>query len=372
MIGTTLHHYRIIRPLGRGGMGEVYAAEDTRLNRIVALKVLSQMTAADPERLRRFQREAKAIAALNHPNVVTIYSVEEADGVPFLTMELIEGKPLDTLIPKHGMKLAALLEFAVPLTDAVSVAHQRGIVHRDLKPSNIMVGDDRRLKVLDFGLAKLSQETVGDTAAETATVEQLTAHHRVFGTAAYMSPEQAEGRSVDHRSDIFSLGVLLYEMATGTRPFKGESPMSILSAIMKDAPAPAADVNPEVPLELDRVIRRCLAKDPARRYQSAVDLRNDLEELSHASPPERRVFAGRRAMQGLAVVATVAVPIAAAVVVWRGGDHRLPSATFTKLTSMPAASGFRVCHPTANGSHTAPSLKATSTSSCRARPARTR
>src|SRR6266496_2142321 len=346
MIGTTLHHYRIIRPLGRGGMGEVYAAEDTRLNRIVALKVLPLMTAADPERLGRFQREAKAIAALNHPNVVTIYSVEEADGVPFLTMELIEGKPLDVLIPKHGMKLAALLEFAVPLTDAVSVAHQRGIVHRDLKPSNIMVGDDRRLKVLDFGLAKLSQETVGDAAAETATIEQLTARHGVMGTASYMSPEQAEGRPVDHRSDIFSLGILLYEMATGTRPFRGESPMSILSAIIKDAPAPAVDVNPGVPLELDRVIRRCLAKDPARRYQSAVDLRNDLEDLKHAHPAERRAFGARRVTQGLVGVVILAVAITATVLLSRRGrDDRGPSATFTTLTSMPGREWFPSLSP---------------------------
>ncbi len=346
MIGTTLHHYRIIRPLGRGGMGEVYAAEDTRLNRIVALKVLPLMTAADPERLSRFQREAKAIAALNHPNVVTIYSVEEADGVPFLTMELIEGKPLDVLIPKHGMKLAALLEFAVPLTDAVSVAHQRGIVHRDLKPSNIMVGDDRRLKVLDFGLAKLSQETVGDAAAETATIEQLTARHGVMGTASYMSPEQAEGRPVDHRSDIFSLGILLYEMATGTRPFRGESPMSILSAIIKDAPAPAVDVNPGVPLELDRVIRRCLAKDPARRYQSAVDLRNDLEDLTHAHPAERRAFGARRVTQGLVAVVILAVAVTATLVLSRRGrDDRGPSATFTTLTSMPGREWFPSLSP---------------------------
>jgi Tol biopolymer transport system component len=346
MIGTTLLHYRIIRPLGRGGMGEVYAAEDTKLNRIVALKVLAGLTAADPERLSRFQREAKAIAALNHPNVVTIYSVEDADGVAFLTMELVEGKALDALIPRRGMTPAALLELAVPLTDAVSAAHQRGIVHRDLKPSNIMVGKDGRLKVLDFGLAKLTQETVGEAAAEIATVANLTAQHGVIGTAAYMSPEQAEGRAVDHRSDIFSLGILLYEMATGTRPFKGESAMAILSAIIKDAPAPAVDVNAGVPLELDRVIRRCLTKDPSRRYQSAADLQHDLDDLAHAIPA-RRSFAGRRAWLGLAVVATFAVVIAAAaaVVVWRGRGERVPSATFTKLTSMPGREWFPSLSP---------------------------
>src|SRR5439155_13202925 len=166
-------------------------------------------------RLKRFQREAQAIAALIHPNVVTIYAVEEFAGVPFLAMELVEGRPLNALMPRGGMKLAELLELAVPLADAISAAHQRGIVHRDLKPSNIMIGHDGRPKVLDFGLAKLRQEAAGAADADTATIEQLTARHSVIGTAAYMSPEQAEGRPVDHRSDIFSLGILLYEMATG-------------------------------------------------------------------------------------------------------------------------------------------------------------
>lgn len=341
MIGTTLLHYRIIRALGRGGMGEVYAAEDTKLNRTVALKVLPQITTDDPERLARFQREAKAIAALNHPNVVTIYSVEEADGVPFLTMEIVEGKPLGAVIPPRGLTLAALLDLAVPLADAVSAAHQRGIVHRDLKPSNIMVGEDGRLKVLDFGLAKLRQDTGGPDDA-TATVEQLTAQHGVIGTPSYMSPEQAEGRPVDHRSDIFSIGILLYEMATGTRPFHGESAMSILSAIIKDAPVPAADVNPGVPPELDRVIRRCLVKDPARRYQSAVDLRNDLEDLAHANPAGRRPFAGYR---WLAAVATLAVASAAVVVMWRGRADRVPSATFSRLTAMPGREWFPSLSP---------------------------
>src|SRR5438094_5701693 len=220
MIGSTLGHYRIVRSLGRGGMGEVYAAEDTRLNRVVALKVLPADLAADPDRLKRFQREAQAVAALNHPNVVTIHSVEEAGGTPFLTMELVDGTPLDARIPRRGLELAPLLQLAVPLADAVGAAHERGVVHRDLKPSNIMVGNDGRLKVLDFGLAKLRRDVTASDASG-LTVEHLTAEHGVLGTAAYMSPEQAEGRTVDQRSDIFSLGILLYEMATGKRPFTG-------------------------------------------------------------------------------------------------------------------------------------------------------
>jgi eukaryotic-like serine/threonine-protein kinase len=346
MIGSTLLHYRIIRPLGRGGMGEVYAAEDTKLNRTVALKVLPQMTAADPERLSRFQREAKAIAALNHPNIVTIYSVEDADGVHFLAMELVEGKPLGALIPSGGMKPPALFDLAVPLADAVSAAHQRGIVHRDLKPSNIMVGADGRLKVLDFGLAKLTQETEATPIAETATVEQLTAHHRVIGTAAYMSPEQAEGRPVDRRSDIFSIGILLYEMATGTRPFKGESAMSILSAVIKDTPAPATEVNPKIPPDLDRVIRRCLAKDPSRRYQDALDLRNDLEDIARAgSAAQRGAFTGRRLTAWLAVTATLAIAGAAAALLWRARGDRVQPATFATLTSMPGREWFPSLSP---------------------------
>jgi Tol biopolymer transport system component len=278
MIGTTLHHYRIVRALGRGGMGEVYVAEDTKLHREVALKVLPGDMAADAERLQRFQREAQAVAALNHPNVVTIHTVEEADGVHFITMELVEGETLERRIPKRGLPLPELLRLAVPLADAIAAAHQRGIVHRDLKPANIMVTADGRLKVLDFGLAKLKQARIGAADATTTTTDQLTMQHSIIGTPSYMSPEQAQGHPVDHRTDIFSAGVVLYEMATGTRPFRGDSAVTILSSIIKDTPPPALEVNPSLPQELDRIIMHCLAKDPARRYQSALDLRNNLEE----------------------------------------------------------------------------------------------
>src|SRR6185503_19356273 len=351
MIGTTLHHYRIVRPLGRGGIGEVYAAEDTKLNRTVALKLLSQITAAGPERLKRFQREAQAIAALNHPNVVTIYSVEDAGGVPFITMELIEGKPLNSMIPRRGMKTMALLALARPLADAVSAAHQRGVVHRDLKPSNIMVSDDGRLKVLDFGLAKLKLETIGDEGvgtANTATVEELTARHDVIGTTAYMSPEQAEGKAVDHRSDIFSVGILLYEMATGTRPFKGKSAISILSSIIKDVPADASEINPGVPPELERITRRCLAKDPARRYQSALDLRNDLEELGDQPGVAMRVptfVLSARRMRWIVSLAAIGLVAVAAATLWHEPDVGRVPATFNKLTAQPGREWFPSLSP---------------------------
>jgi Tol biopolymer transport system component len=340
MVGTTLNHYRIVRSLGTGGMGEVYAAEDTRLNRVVALKVLPRLAAADSEEFKRFQREAQAVAALNHPNVVTIYSVEEAGGVPFLTMELVDGQPLDARIPRRGMKIADLLSLAIPLADAVGAAHQRGVVHRDLKPSNIVVGADGRLKVLDFGLAKLRHDTSGSDE----TVERLTAEHRVIGTAAYMSPEQAEGRAVDHRSDIFSLGILLYEMATGVRPFGGESTMSILSAIIKDTPRPAAQINTEVPEQLDRIIRRCLAKDPGRRYQSALDLRHDLEDLADETPSSHRRAAGARIAAWTAAALAVAA-MGIALTLWRTRADRQPAATFTRLTTMPGREWFPSLSP---------------------------
>ena len=278
MIGTTLQHYRIVGKLGAGGMGEVYAAEDTKLQRRVALKLLPPEMAGDPERLQRFQREARAIAALTHPNVVTIYSVEEADGVQFLTMELVEGKTLGDIIPEGGLPLEELLRLAVPLVDAVAAAHQHGIVHRDLKPANVMLATDGRLKVLDFGLAKLKPEVATTETTELAT-QTLTRHHTIVGTAAYMSPEQAEGRPVDQRSDIFSLGVVLYEMACGRRPFAGDTAVSLISAIIKDTPRPLSEVKRDVPPALDRIVSRALAKAPAARYQHALELRDDLQQV---------------------------------------------------------------------------------------------
>ncbi len=230
MIGTTLSHYKVLEKLGSGGMGDVYVAEDTELGRKVALKVLPAEMAASEERRARFKREARAIAALNHPNIVTVHSVEEADGVHFMTMELVRGKTLSELQPKNGFALSKFLEISIPLADAVAAAHQEGITHRDLKPDNVMQSDDGRVKVLDFGLAKPKAGLAADASDSALPTENMTAEGRILGTLNYMSPEQAEGKPVDDRSDIFSLGIVFYEMLTGQRPFRGDTPASTLSA----------------------------------------------------------------------------------------------------------------------------------------------
>ena len=277
MEGALLNHYRITRALGSGGMGEVYEAEDTKLHRSVAVKVLPPSFANDPERRQRLQREARAVAALNHPNIVTVHSIEEAGDRVFLTMELVRGRTLTSLIPARGLPIADLLQLAVPIADAVGAAHQHGVVHRDLKPDNIMVADDGRLKILDFGLASLTP--VAAVNMTTITGATLTSAGQVMGTGAYMSPEQAQGLEIDARSDIFSLGIVLFEMATGKRPFAGDTTISLLSSIVKDSPPSVATINPAQPIELARIVRRSLAKDRMRRYQTAVDVRNDLDDL---------------------------------------------------------------------------------------------
>jgi serine/threonine protein kinase len=269
-------------------MGEVYAAKDPRLNRIVALKVLTSSVAPDPERVARFRREAQAVAALNHPNIVTIYSVEEHDGIPFLTMELVQGKTLAEHMKAGGMALDALLRLALGVTDALVAAHARGIVHRDIKPANIMITNDGHLKVLDFGLAKLLETKTGSDNT-TVALDRLTGEAGIVGTIDYMSPEQAEGKPADHRSDVFSFGVVLYQMASGARPFTGATPISVITSILRDTPARLADTRAECPPALSRIVHRCLEKDPARRYQDTRDLRNDLEEVQRdITEPVRR------------------------------------------------------------------------------------
>jgi len=282
--GTKLGPYDIQSSLGAGGMGEVYRATDTKLSRDVALKILPAEMARDPERLGRFRREAKCLAQLDHPNIVTIYSVEECDGIHFLTMQLVEGQPLDRLIPKGGLPLEQIVEIASALGDALAAAHEKGIVHRDLKPANVMVSNDGRVKVLDFGLAKdIRAANLSDATMTSASRTEVGV---VMGTPAYMSPEQTSGRPLDHRTDIFSMGVLLHEMATGQRPFNGDSPAELVSAILRDNPPAVTDARPDLPIDLTRIVRRCLEKDPRHRVQTARDVNNEFRDLARQSSPQ--------------------------------------------------------------------------------------
>ncbi len=279
MIGRTLSHYKILDKLGEGGMGEVYRAEDTKLKRQVALKVLPERLASSRKRLRRFQREAEALATLDHPSIVTIHSVEQDGGIPFLTMQLVEGSSLAEQIPPKGTPLERIFEIAIPLADALAAAHDKGIVHRDLKPANIMITAEGRVKVLDFGLAKLEAETGAPDDATQLATEPLTQEGRILGTVPYMSPEQLEGKPLDARSDIFALGVILYEMATGQRPFQGDTSVSLISSILKDVPRDVDDRRLDLPRHFARIIKHCLEKSPEQRYQSAKDVRNELRHL---------------------------------------------------------------------------------------------
>jgi serine/threonine protein kinase/Tol biopolymer transport system component len=342
-VGSRLGHYVIEAMLGSGGMGVVYAAEDTKLGRRVALKVLPQSIALDPERRQRFEREARAVAALNHPNIVTVHSVEEDSGVIFLTMELVEGKMLSELIAPGGLTVDRILRIAIPLADAIAAAHERGIMHRDLKPANIMMASGGRVKVLDFGLAKLRDERLPGEGVTTLPAKELTGEGRILGTVAYMSPEQAEGKPIDHRSDVFSLGVVLYELATGERPFKGDTSVSVISSIIKDTPPSVVDIKPALPRDLSRIIKRALVKDPEHRYQTAKDLRNDLETLkeeldsggAHAPvpPPQRAEVA--RAKNAKLAAATVAIGALVMVGLWyarRQDTASKPAEPFQNVT----------------------------------------
>lgn len=311
MIGQTLAHYRITAAIGAGGMGEVYRATDTKLGREVALKVLPTAMASSPERLERFRREAKALAALDHPGVVGVYSVEEADGVHFLTMQLVEGRSLDQLIPTGGMDVPRILVIATALADALAAAHDKGIVHRDLKPANIMVAGDGRVKVLDFGLAKITDSGGDEGEGSELPTGMKTREGVVMGTVPYMSPEQVRGQTVDQRTDIFSFGVILYELATGRRPFQGRSSAELASAILRDAPQPPGEVRASLPDGLGRVIGRCLEKNAADRFQSARDLRDALRGVTVAAPStgNELIGVGGPALRSATGTASGAAPV---------------------------------------------------------------
>jgi Tol biopolymer transport system component len=353
MIGKQLAHFEITGKLGEGGMGVVYEAIDQSLDRHVALKILPPEKVADPARKQRFVQEAKAASALNHPNIITIYAINSADGVDYIAMELVRGRTLEELLSKRRPRLAETLKQAVQIADALATAHAAGIVHRDLKPANIMVTETGFIKVLDFGLAKLSEEEPASVDDATRTQRMLTEEGTVVGSAAYMSPEQAEGRKVDARSDIFSFGAVLYEMLTGVRAFRGETRMATMAAILNKEPQPLAELAPDLPRELERIVARCLRKELPRRSQSMAEIKIALEELkdetesgmSAASPAAARVPARRRSWIGIA--AALAAFLAGAAVLFfvvRGGPqaeaiyHEVPLTSYTGVQGYPSLS----------------------------------
>jgi len=281
MVGRTVLHYQLIEKLGAGGMGEVYKARDTRLNRFVALKVLPASMSADPECRRRFLQEAQAASALNHPNIITIYDIVADGEDQYMVAEYVAGKTLLELIGKQGLAVSQVIAYASQMAEALSVAHQAHIIHRDLKPANVMVTGGGLVKLLDFGLAKQVPGVPGDPTATTATHvwAPLTMDGSIMGTLNYMSPEQAEGKALDARSDIFSFGAVLYEMLTGQPAFRGDSAISTLSAVLRDEVRPIAELMPGVPPELDQIVGQCLRKDPGERFQSMREVQAALAPL---------------------------------------------------------------------------------------------
>ena len=342
--GSRLGPYEIVAPLGAGGMGEVYKARDTRLDRMVAVKVLPPGKVADPERKQRFIQEAKAASALNHPNIVTIHDISADNGIDFIVMEYVPGNGLDRLIPTRGMHAAEALKCAIQIADAFAAAHAAGIVHRDLKPANVMITGGGQVKVLDFGLAKLTGVANSVIGPEDAT---LTAHHAtqegaIVGTIAYMSPEQAEGKPVDARSDIFSFGSVLYEMLAGQKAFSGDSKISTLSAILSREPMPLAEVIPGIPGDLEKIVQRCLRKDRDRRFQSMADLKSALmDSKAESESGVTRTIAPlakpRASRFPIYAAAAAVLLLAGGAAWWKFGRSQMPASKVTPFTSTGGA-----------------------------------
>ena len=338
MIGKTISHYRVGEMLGRGGLGVVYKAEDLKLGRVVALKFLSENVGHDCQAVERLKREARAASALNHQNICTVYDIDEHDGQPFIAMEFLDGQTLKDSIGRQPFAVAGLLDIAIQIADALDAAHKRRIIHRDIKPANVFVTDGGQAKLLDFGLAKACQDhqraPISIAASLTRTEEHLTSAGVAVGTVAYMSPEQARGEPLDARSDLFSLGAVLHEMATGEPAFSGNTIAVVHDAVLNSAPIPAGRLNPKLPSQIEEVINKALEKDRAMRYQTASDLRTDLVRLRRdmniagASAPDgssTAISRWRRRYSGLAAIGVILAMLAALVVLYRSRAPAAPA-----------------------------------------------